>query len=366
MKIVIFGLTISSSWGNGHATLWRGLIRALTDLGWHVVFFEHDVPYYSSTRDLDEVAGGELIIYPDWGAIQKTAQRRVGEADVAVVTSYCPDGIAATQLLSAAHRPLRIFYDLDTPVTLTLLDRGEMPGAVGRDGLSEFDLVLSYVGGDALNRLRTQLGARDVRPLYGHVDPDVHQPAPTAEHFKADLSYIGTYAQDRQEKLDTLLVKAARQRPTSRFIIAGAQYPDNFPWEMNIFFVRHLPPSEHAQFYSSSRLTLNVTRGAMAEIGWCPSGRLFEAAACGAAIISDEWPGLETFFVPGHEILIARTTEDVMAALDMPDADLRRLGANARRRALGDHTSAKRAAQFVEMIERFPRQEELNCRAIPA
>jgi spore maturation protein CgeB len=353
MKMVVFGLTVSSSWGNGHATLWRGLIRALTERGWRIVFFEHDVAYYAETRDLHEIRGGELILYQDWQEILAVARRHLADADVAVVTSFCPDGIAATELLAARSGLLKIFYDLDTPVTLAALSNGEASRTIGSRGLREFDLVLSYTGGAALAALKERLGARRVMPLYGHVDPTVHRPSAAAERFRSDLAYIGTYAQDRQEKLEELLVEPARRQPRCRFLIAGAQYPQSFPWAQNIFFVRHLPPAQHPEFYSSARLVLNVTRQAMAEAGWCPSGRLFEAAACGAAIVSDPWPGLEEFFMPGREILIASNAADVIAALSLPDSDLRAIGANARRRVLADHTSDRRAESLARMIDRF-------------
>lgn len=346
MKIVIFGLTISSSWGNGHATLWRGLVRALARRGWVVVFFERDVPYYAGARDLFEIENGELVLYAGWEDAVSAARRHLAEADVAMVTSYCPDGIAAAELLLEAGRPVKAFYDLDTPVTLAALERGEGVPYIGPRGLQDFDLVLSYTGGAALDHLRDRLGARLVRPLYGHADPAVYRPTAAHANYAADLSYIGTYAADRQEALTELLVEPARSRPQQRFVIAGAQYPDDFPWADNIFFVRHLPPDEHPAFYSSTRLTLNVTRRAMAEMGWCPSGRLFEAAACGVPILSDWWQGLDRFFAPESEILIAQSSSDAIAALDLGQAELRRIAARARERVLAKHTSERRAEEL--------------------
>ena len=351
MKIAVFGLTISSSWGNGHATLWRGLCNALTRRGHRVVFYERDVPYYAMNRDLWDIPGGELVLYPDWDGVAERARRDLADADVAMVTSYCPDGIAATELLLDAPRVLRVFYDLDTPVTLSRLSRGETTSYIGPRGLSDFDLVLSYTGGAALDQLRTRLGARRVAPLYGHVDPALHRPVEPIERFRADLSYLGTYAEDRQAALEALFVEPARRRPERRFLIGGAQYPQDFPWCRNIYFVRHLPPSEHPAFFSSSRLTLNVTRRAMAEMGWCPSGRLFEAAACGAPILSDHWDGFDEFFAPGREILVARSTEDAVAALDLDDAELRRIARAARERTLAEHTADRRAAALEAALE---------------
>jgi spore maturation protein CgeB len=351
MKVVVFGLTISSSWGNGHATLWRGLCRALAKRGHRVVFFERDVPYYASNRDLFDVPGGELVLYPDWDQIRRRAADEVVDTDVAMVTSYCPDGLAATGLVLDHGSGVRIFYDLDTPVTLSRIQAGEDVGYIGPQGLGGFDLVLSYTGGRALDVLRTELGARRVAALYGHVDPDVHCPVTPVDHYKADLSYLGTYAADRQATLESLLVEPARERQNRRFLIGGAQYPTDFPWSENIYFVRHLPPSEHAAFFSSSRLTLNVTRQAMAEMGWCPSGRLFEASACGTPVLSDWWEGLDSFFTPGHEILVARTTADAIAALDLDESERRRIAKAGRDRALAEHTSERRAQEFETLVE---------------
>lgn len=351
MKIVVFGLTVSSSWGNGHATLWRGLIRALAAMGHRVVFFEKDMPYYAGHRDLHALPdGAELVLYEDWRDVLRRARAELAEADVGMTTSYCPDAVLASGLLIES-RAFPVFYDLDTPVTLARLAEGTTVPYLPPNALADFGLVLSYTGGAALAALRERLGARRVAPLYGHADPGVHRPAAPAPQYRADLSYLGTYAADRQDKLQTLFVAAAARRPRCRFLIGGAQYPADFPWAANIYFVRHLPPGEHPQFFSSSRLTLNVTRRDMAEMGWCPSGRLFEAAACGAAILSDDWDGLDEFFAPGAEILVARSTEDTLEALDRSDAELARIAAAARERVLAAHTSAHRAADLVTTIE---------------
>ncbi len=342
MKLVVFGLTITSSWGNGHATIWRALCRALVRRGHRVVFFERNVPYYASARDLTEMPGVETALYSDWDAVRARAARHVSEADVAMVTSYCPDGIAASDLVLSSAAPARVFYDLDTPVTLDRLRAGETVDYLPPSGLGGFDLVLSYTGGAALERLRTELGARRVAPLYGSVDPSSHYRVQAVDTYRADLSYLGTYAADRQQALEMLFIEPARRLPDRRFVIGGAQYPAEFPWTENIFFVRHMPPPEHPAFFSSCRLTLNLTRRAMAEMGYCPSGRLFEAAACGTPILSDWWEGLDLFYEPGREILIGRATEDAVTALGMEERELRRIAEAARQRTLDEHTADRR------------------------
>lgn len=352
MKLVIFGLTLSSSWGNGHATLWRGLIRALTRRNHDVVFFERDVPYYAEHRDLAELPGARLVLYRQWPQIAARARSEARQADVVVVTSYCPDAKPAAALVHAeAPAALCVFYDLDTPVTLARLEAGEKVEYLPEEGLRDFDLVLSYTGGAALEALRGRLGARRVAPLYGHVDPQAHRPAPRDERFSADLSYLGTYAPDRQPALETLFVEPARRRPGQRFVLGGSGYPPDFPWAGNIWFVRHVAPPEHPPFYSSSRLTLNVTRRDMAAMGFCPSGRLFEAAACATPVLSDSWEGIGQFFTPGEEILLAGSAEEATAALDLPPAELARIGHAARERALTEHTSDCRAARMLALLD---------------
>lgn len=349
MKIVVFGLTISSSWGNGHATLWRGFAHACALRGYKFVFFERDTPYYAMNRDAYPEYG-ETVLYQDWESIRDEAKRAVADADVAIVSSYCPDGIAASALVCDAPRGVSVFYDLDTPVTLAKLARGEATTYIGPRKLADFDLVLSFTGGPVLDALRDELGARRVAPLYGHVDPDQHHRTAPRAQYLSDFSYLGTYAADRQSALDMFFVEAARARAQSKFMIAGAQYPVDFPWTNNIYFVRHLPPSEHSAFFSSSALTLNITRADMAANGWCPSGRLFEAAACETPIVSDWFDGLDHFLSPGAEILVARTTDDALAALDLDEAAKRRIGRAARDRVLAEHTSAARLAQFERHV----------------
>jgi spore maturation protein CgeB len=353
VKIVIFGLTISSSWGNGHATLWRGLCKCLARMGHDVVFFEQDVPYYAGARDLFELPGGRLELYASWEAIRPQAQADIRDADATIVTSYCPDALAATELMLDQGQGVRVFYDLDTPVTLAKLQAGEAVPYIGPLGLAGFDLVLSFTGGPRVfEEFRDRLGARRTEALYGHVDPEIHRPVSSRLHYSADLSYLGTYSKDRQTALERLFVGPAKARQDLRFLIGGAQYPQDFPWSPNIYFVRHLPPSEHAAFFASSRLTLNVTRQAMADMGWCPSGRLFEASACGAPLISDSWEGIGDFFEAGEEILLAQGENDVLAALQISDGELLRIASRARERTLDQHSSEKRASEFVRLLER--------------
>ena len=348
MKLVVFGLSISSSWGNGHATLWRGLVAALAQKGHRVTFFERDVRYYARHRDLHALPGLRLELYEDWQQAEPRALAELAACDAALVTSYCPDGVDASRLVLSSKAPVRVFYDLDAPVTLERIDRGESVEYLPPEGLGGFDRVLSFTGGTTLEELAHKLGARNVAPLYGSVDPAVHRPTTGAREF--DLTYLGTYAEDRREAVDALLFEPAALRPDKRFLVAGPMYPGDTRWRDNIFYREHVPPGEHAAFYGSSALTLNVTRGAMARLGHCPSGRLFEAAACGVPVLSDSWNGLEEFFAPGEEILVARSAEDVLAALELPSERLRAVAEAARKRVLSSHTAEHRAAELISLL----------------
>jgi spore maturation protein CgeB len=354
MKFVVFGLSISSSWGNGHATLWRGLASALASSGHSLVFFERDTEHYAQNRDEKEPPGCELVLYKGWDDVYPTVKRHLADADVAMVTSFCPDAQRASEHVIASRAAVRAFYDLDTPVTLGKLHAGEPVPYVPAGGLAEFDIVFSFTGGRALDELRDRLRARHVRALYASVDVSTHRPTAPLERYRADLSYLGTYSADRQAALDALFLEPARMLPNKRFVLGGALYPQEFPWADNTWFVRHVPPPEHPAFYCSSRLTLNVTRGAMAKVGYCPSGRLFEAAACGTAMLSDAFVGLDTFFEPGREILVAKSTEDVVAALERPQAELKAIAMRARNRVLAEHTAQHRARELIDAVRMAP------------
>jgi len=319
--------------------------------GHSVSFFERDVSYYASHRDLPPASPFEVVLYSDWSENVERARACLENSDAAIVTSYCPDAKEASDLVLESAVSAKVFYDLDSPVTL---ERWQTEGDVEYIppyGLEPFDLVLSYAGGKALPQLKELLGARNVAPLYGSVDPGAHMRAAPSTRYESDLSYLGTYAQDRQLVLEQLFVEPARRAPGKKFVLGGSLYPDHFPWTENMYFVRHVTPPQHPAFYSSSKLTLNVTRAAMVNTGYCPSGRLFEAAACATPVLSDDWEGLASFFEPGAEILIASSTSDVIDALWRDEGDLRQIGAAARERVLDQHTSWHRSLELVQLIE---------------
>jgi spore maturation protein CgeB len=350
VKITIFGLTLSSSWGNGHATPYRAIIRALNRLGHEIHFFEKDVPYYRSRRDFDSCDYCELTLYPDWAAVRDRALSAAADSDVVITASFLPEGRRINDEILDLGRPLRVFYDLDTPVTLNSLRHGEIEYLEAAQ-IPEFDLVLSFTGGKVLSTLEDDYHARMVRPLYGCVEPDDYQRVAPVEKFKCDLSYMGTYSADRQAKLDALLLEPSRRHPEKQFLLAGSLYPWNWEWPENVRRMEHVAPADHSRFYSSSRLTLNITRGEMAANGWCPSGRFFEAAACGTPLITDAWEGLDSFFDLHSELRVVANAEDVEAALDTADNELQSMAARAMQRTLDEHTGNVRARQLLQYIE---------------
>jgi spore maturation protein CgeB len=358
MKIVVFGLSVSSSWGNGHATLWRGLFKALSRQGHHAVFFERDMPYYAAHRDPVEACSCDLVLFTDWGEVARRAAAELATADVGLITSFCPDAMRATDLLFSSRVPLRVFYDLDMPVTLERFGAGDEVPYLGSRRFADFDLVLSFTGGPSLDAARDVLGAKRVAPLYGSVDPEIHRPAAAIEDFQGSLSYLGTFADDRQAMLDILFFKAAERRPNDRFVLAGPLYPDHVKFPANVRHLTHVAPAQHPSFYSSSLVTVSVTRGPMKKYGFCPSGRLFEAAACGVPILSDRFDGLDAFFEPDREILVADTTEQVLDVLSRHPSSLASIASRARNRVLDEHTATVRARHLVDLLGGAPRAHE--------
>jgi spore maturation protein CgeB len=343
MKLVVLGLSLSSSWGNGHATTFRALLKAFAARGHEVTFLERDVPWYAGHRDCPDPDYCRLELYRDLDDLKRWAPE-IAAADAVMVGSYVPDGVAVGRYVQAAARGTTAFYDIDTPVTLAKLARGDheylepalIPG---------YDVYLSFTGGPTLDLLEQRYGSPAARPLYCSVDDAAYRPLDVPNRW--DLTYLGTYSPDRQPTLERLLIEPARAAPDRRFAVAGPQYPDDIDWPANVDRIDHLPPAEHAAFYSASRFTLNVTRADMIAAGWSPSVRLFEAAACATPIISDHWEGLDQLFAPDREIILADTAADVLAALDRDAADL---GRAARARVLAEHTADHRAAELEEHL----------------
>jgi len=348
MRIVFLGLSITSSWGNGHATNYRALLSAMSGRGHDVLFLERDRPWYAAHRDLPAPPFARAELYASVDELRERFEDEVESADLVVVGSYVPEGVAVGEWVTQTARGVTAFWDIDTPVTVAKLAQGD-DEYVSPDLIPRFDLYLSFTGGPLLDFIERELGARSARPFYCMADTATYRPLD--EPTRWTLGYLGTYSADRQSALDRLLREPAERLPDARFVVAGPQYPADVAWPANVERMEHLAPGEHARFYAAQDFTLNVTREAMVRAGWSPSVRLFEAAACATPVISDWWDGLDAFFEPGVEILVARNTDQVVQQLTSVSPDDRReIGARARRRVLAEHTPERRAEQLETYV----------------
>ena len=348
LRVVVLGLSITSSWGNGHATNFRALVQAMARRGHDVLFLERDVPWYAEHRDLPHPPYGRTVLYDSLEQLRSEHEQAVRDADLVVVGSYVPEGVDVGRWVQQTARGVRAFYDIDTPVTLAALGRGECEYLVP-ELVPGYDLYLSFTGGPTLSYLEDVLGSPRARAFYCLVDESAYLPADVERTWT--LGYLGTWSADRQPVVDELLVQPARSLRDGSFVVAGPQYPGDIEWPANVQRIEHLPPAEHGAFYNAQQLTLNVTRADMVRAGWSPSVRLFEAAACGVPVVSDWWEGLDAFFSPGKEILVARSAAEVVQHLAEVDDDRRaEIGAAARARVLAEHTAEHRVDELEEHV----------------
>ncbi|PWG02965.1 CgeB family protein [Sphingosinicella humi] len=358
MKLVVLGLSLSSSWGNGHATTYRALLREFAARGHDILFLERDVPWYASHRDLAEPDFARLQFYSDLDELASW-RGEIAEADAVIVGSYVPEGVAVGRFVQGAAHGVTAFYDIDTPVTLAKLERGDFE-YLSPEIIPGYDLYLSFTGGPTLRTLESRHGSPAARALYCSVDPEAYPPMDVPKRW--DLTYLGTYSPDRQPTLERLLIEPARRLPERRFAVAGPQYPADIDWPTNVERIDHLPPAQHAEFYAASRFTLNVTRANMIAAGWSPSVRLFEAAACAIPVISDRWEGLDTLFAPDAEILLPSGTDAVIGALrTTTDEQAQRIGRAARSSVLQAHTAAHRAGELETYLREAAQNRSLSA-----
>ncbi len=344
MNLVVFGLSLSSAWGNGHATTYRALLKAFAARGGQVTFLERDVPWYRGDhRDLPDPDFCALRFYDDLAGLE-AHRAEVAAADAVIVGSYVPEGVAVGRWAQAVARGPAAFYDIDTPVTLAKLARGDFE-YLSPELVPGYAAYLSFTGGPTLARLEREYGSPAALALYCSVDAARYRPVEGAAR-RWDLSYLGTYSPDRQPTLERLLLEPARRAPHLRFAVAGPQYPADIAWPGNVERFEHVGPADHPEFYAASRWTLNVTRADMIAAGWSPSVRLFEAGACGCPVVSDVWEGLPELFTPDREIRLAETPEAVLAVLAAPEAERDALAAAFRARVLAEHTADHRAGEL--------------------
>jgi spore maturation protein CgeB len=352
VKLIVVGLSLSSSWGNGHATTYRALLRAMAARGHDITFYEWDAPWYGGDRrDLPDPDFCRLELYPDWESVRERVIGEARDADATLVGSYVKDGTRVIDDLASAGTDPLFFYDIDTPVTVAKLRRGETE-YLRPDQVPLFTRYFSFTGGPFLDQvLERELGARDARQLACSVDADHYRPVPADREIRSALAYMGTYSEDRAPGLDRLLLQPAARMPGTRFVVGGPNYPDVDDWPRNVLHIDHVPPARHATFYASADWQLNLTRANMREAGWSPSVRLFEAAACGAPLLSDWWPGLDELFEPGRQILIPENADEVIEALRMHPDDRTAIGMAAREKVLAEHTKERRAEQLEAWLQ---------------
>lgn len=348
MNIVILGLSVTSSWGNGHATTYRSLIRGLEACGHSVLFLERDAEWYASNRDDPHPQGARTELYREFSELPARYEREVSQADLVIVGSFVPDGARVGAWVNSIAAGVTAFYDIDTPVTLAKLADGSAD-YITPELIPQFGIYLSFTGGPALRFLESRYGAPMARALYCSVDTQTYTPRIHCNRW--DLGYLGTYSADRQPALEELLVEPARRSPNGRFAVVGPMYPDDIAWPGNVYRETHLSPREHPDFYGAQRFTLNITRTAMKRAGYSPSVRLFEAGACAAPIVSDWWEGLDSLFEIGREALVAENAEDVLRILrETTEAERIAIGAAARKRILAEHTPERRARQLEAYV----------------
>lgn len=348
MNLVFLGLSLSSSWGNGHATTYRALLHGLNERGHRALFLERHVTWYAAARDLPQPEFCDLVFYHGLDDLRLRFGETIAAADAVIIGSYVPDGIAVIDQVNEIAGGVRAFYDIDTPVTVSALEQDGCTYLAARQ-VPAFDLYLSFSGGPLLAHLSERFGARRPHALYCAVDARLCRPQELPVAW--DLGYLGTYAPDRQAALETLLLEPARRLPGHRFVVAGPQYPDAMAWPANVEHIEHLPPAQHAAFYNRQRFTLNITRADMVRAGWSPSVRLFEAAACGTPIISDRWAGLDELLPNGDAILITDDADAVVRALRRIDeAGRKRIGESARHIVLANHTGEARARELEQHL----------------
>jgi spore maturation protein CgeB len=353
MKIAFYGSSLLSAYWNGAATYYRGMLSELAARGCDVTFYEPDAFERQQHRDIDPPAWARVVVWPATLDGCRAVVARAAEADVVVKASGV--GVFDDELLEGvmgAGKPqaLKLFWDVDAPATLAALGAGD--SHVLRRVLRQLDLVLTYGGGPPVVAAYQAFGARLCRPVYNALDPATHYPAPADPRLAADLSFLANRLPDREARAERFFLEPAARLPDRRFLLGGSGWDDK-PMPGNVRRIGHVGTADHNAFNCSGLAVLNVARDSMADVGFSPATRVFEAAGAGACLITDAWEGLELFLTPDEEVLVARDGQDVaehLAALTPERA--RAAGEAARRRVVAEHTYARRAAEVDGLLRR--------------
>jgi spore maturation protein CgeB len=351
-SLAFFGSSLVSSYWNGAATYYRGIIRALHARGWRVTFFEPDAFERQDNRDMPDPDWARVVVYPpDELGLERVLD---GASDADVIVKASGVGVLDAELEAAVLQikqphQLCIFWDVDAPATLERLQAN--PDDPLRALIPRFDKVLTYGGGQPVVDAYNEIGAHDCTPIYNALDPDTHFPVPPDPRFAADLALLANRLPDREARIQEFLFDPARRLPHCQFLLAGngwqgAEVPEN------ITLLGHLPTADHNVFNCSPTAVLNVNRASMARFGFSPATRIFEAAGAGACLISDAWPGLDHFLEPDTEVLVAANGEEVAERLrHLTPRRARTIGEAARRRVLAEHTYEQRVAQLEGLLD---------------
>lgn len=353
LRIAFFGSSLVSSYWNGAATYYRGIVRALHQHGHRVTFYEPDAFERQQHRDIDDPDWAEVVVYSAASeAHAARALERAKGADLIVKASGVGvfDEFLEREILALQSPATRVaFWDVDAPATLERMHAD--PDDALRAYIPHYDLVLTYGGGQRVIDAYLALGARDCVPIYNALDPDTHFPVPIDYRFAADLSFLGNRLPDREARVGRFFFEAARQAPEFDYLLGGSGW-DDVELTSNVKRLGHVSTRDHNAVNCSARMVLNVNRDSMVRFGWSPPTRVFEAAGAGACLITDAWEGIEMFLEPGSEVLVADSPEQVNDYLrTIGPVQSRQIGERARERLLGEHTYAHRALQLERLLE---------------
>jgi spore maturation protein CgeB len=345
MKIAMYGSSLLSSYWNGAATYYRGILRALAALGHDITFFEPDAFDRQSHRDITPPPWCRVVVYQATETGVREVLAQAARADVVIKASgvgVFDDALLAGIVSHAAPGALRLFWDVDAPATLAEI--AGKPDHALRRVLPDLDLVLTYGGGDPVVSAYRGHGAADCVPIYNALDPTTHHPVPPVSAFASDLTFLGNRLPDREQRVEAFFLRAADHLPRQRFLLGGSGWDDK-PCPANVVKLGHVPTAAHNALNVSARAVLNISRDSMASIGFSPATRVFEAAGAGACILTDSWDGIELFLAPGKEVLVARDGRDVADAVQALTEDrANEIGQAALQRVLSEHTYDRRAA----------------------
>lgn len=352
LRIAFFGSSLISSYWNGAATYYRGIVRALHGRGHRIAFYEPDAFERQRHRDIDDPDWAQVVVYPDTEADAARALTQARGADLVVKASGVGvlDEFLEREVLSLRTPATRVvFWDVDAPATLERMLAN--PADPLRAHIPQYDMILTYGGGQRVIDAYRSLGARECVPIYNALDPDTHHPVPLDYRYAADLGFLGNRLPDREARVARFFFEAARQAPEFDYLLGGSGW-DDVPLSSNLVRLGHVSTREHNAFNSSARMVLNINRDSMARFGWSPPTRVFEAAGAGACLITDAWEGIEMFLEPGEEVLVADGPEQVNDYLrSIGPVQSREIGERARQRLLDEHTYAHRALQLEQLLE---------------